>query len=138
MKRLFLDTNVILDLLAERDLFYEPIARLVTLADQQKLKLFTSPISFTTVEYVLAKSESRKSAIAKLRRFSIICKVGDTNQETVDKSLNSDFSDFEDAMQYFCALQAECDVIISRNASDFKKSSIPVMTADEFLKSQDA
>jgi len=59
--------------------------------------------------------------------------VTDANQETVDKSLFSDFRDFEDAVQYFCALQANCDVILSRNKQDFKKSELPIMNAEEYL-----
>lgn len=57
------------------------------------------------------------------------------NEETIEKGLNSDFSDFEDAVQYFSALQSGCTVIITRNGKDFRKSTIPIMTADEYLKS---
>ena len=53
----------------------------------------------------------------------------------IEKGLNSDFSDFEDSLQYFSALRTECDIIITRNGKDFKKSQIPVMTPDEFLNS---
>ena len=73
MIRIFLDTNVILDLLAERFPFYDSIAKLATLADQKKLTLVASPISFTTVDYVLNKLESRDSVLNKLRKFKIIC-----------------------------------------------------------------
>ena len=133
MKRIFLDTNVILDLLAERTPFYDSIAKVMTLADRKELELLTSPISFTTAEYVLTKFESKESALLKLQKFSILCKVAEANQETIDKSLFSLFSDFEDAVQYFCALRSRCDLILSRNRRDFKKSSLPVITAEEFL-----
>ena len=69
MSRLFLDTNVILDLLAERHPFYNSIAKIATLADQKKLILVASPLSFTTVEYVLRKFESSESVLNKLRKF---------------------------------------------------------------------
>ena len=135
MTKLFLDTNIILDLLAERNPFYQPIAKLATLADQKKLIFCASPISFTTVDYVLTKFESAKSVISKLRKFKIICQVCEINEETVEKALNSDFHDFEDALQYFSAVQANCSIIITRNGKDFKNSTIPVMTAEEFLNS---
>lgn len=135
MKRVFLDTNVILDLLAERRPFYESIATVATLADRKELLLLTSPISFTTVDYVLSKFEPKESVLIKLQKFSILCKVAEANQETIDKSLFSLFKDFEDAVQYYCALQANCDVILTRNSSDFKKSVLPVMSPDEFLMS---
>lgn len=133
MKKVFLDTNIILDLLAERTPFYEPIAKIVSLADRKELILLTSPISSTTAEYVLSKFESKESALLKLQKFAILCKVAEANQETIDKSLFSLFTDFEDAVQFQCALQAGCDLIITRNGNDFRKSTLPVMTAEEFL-----
>ncbi len=135
MTKLFLDTNIILDLLAEREGFYLPSAQLATLADEKKVILVASPISFTTVHYVLCKFESKSAALNKLRRFKIICGVCTIDDETIDKALNADFPDFEDAVQYFSALQADCTAIISRNGKDFKKASIPVMTAAEYLSS---
>lgn len=122
-----------LDLLAERRPFYYAIAKIATLADRKELELLTSPISFTTSEYVLTKFESKKSALLKLQKFSILCKVAEVNQETIDKSLFSLFSDFEDAVQYHCALKANCDVILTRNKSDFKKAALPIMTPEEFF-----
>lgn len=135
MKKVFLDTNIILDLLAERIPFYEPIAKIVSLADRKELYLLTSPISFTTVEYVLSKFESKESALLKLQKFSILCQVAEANQETIDKSLFSLFSDFEDAVQYFCALQSNCDLILTRDKLDFKNSALPIFSASEFLAS---
>jgi len=135
MKKVFLDTNIIIDLLAERDPFYESIAKIATLADQKKLQLVASPISFTTVSYILIKYEPVKSVMVKLRKFAIICEVCDVNQQIIDKSLNSNFQDFEDAVQYYSAIQSACSVLITRNGKDFIKPAIPVMTSDEFLSS---
>ncbi len=135
MKRLFLDTDIILDLLSQRDPFYESVAKVATLADRRELVLVASPISFTTVDYVLSKFESTELVLNKLRRFKILCEVGSIDQETIEKALNSDFADFEDAVQYFCAVQADCSVIITRNRKDFRQSILPIMTAAEFLSS---
>ena len=135
MKKLFLDTNIILDLLAERHPFYESIAKIATLADQKKLQLIATPISFTTVNYILSKYESMEVVLTKMRKFSIICQICEVNQEIIEKSLNSKFKDFEDAVQYFSAVNSNCNVIITRNAKDFKRSEIAIMTADEYLKS---
>jgi predicted nucleic acid-binding protein len=135
MSRIFLDTNVILDLLAQRAPFFDPIARLATLADQKKLILVVSPLSFTTVDYVLNKYESSESVLSKLRKFKIICEVCEVNEETVEKGLNSNFKDFEDSIQYYTAVQSNCTIIITRNGKDFKNSNIPIMTAEEYLSS---
>lgn len=135
MSRLFLDTNVILDLLGERVPFFDSIAKVATLADQKKLTLMVSPLSFTTIEYVLNKYETLESVLNKLRKFKIICEVCEVNEETIDKALNSNFKDFEDAVQYFTALQSNSSIIITRNGKDFKYATIPIMTAEEYLSS---
>lgn len=135
MKRLFLDTNVILDLLAERNPFYISIAKIATLADLKKIKLVSSPLSFTTIDYVLNRFESRESVLLKLRKFKMICEVCEVNELTIEKSLNSDFKDFEDAVQYFSALQSNCSIFLTRNSKDFKNTHLPMMTADEYINS---
>jgi len=135
MTRIFLDTNVILDLLAERKPFYESIAKLATLADQKKLVLVTTPLSFTTIEYILKRNENAEIVIDKLRKFKIICEVCDVNEEIIEKGLNSNFKDFEDSIQYYSAVEANCSIFITRNGKDFKNSSLPILTAEEYLKS---
>ena len=135
MNRIFLDTNVILDLLGERVPFYDSIAKVATLADQKKLTLIVSPLSFTTIDYVLNKYEIAESVLNKLRKFKIICEICEVNEETIDKALNSSFKDFENALQYFTALQANCSIIITRNGKDFKQATIPIMTGEEYLSS---
>ena len=99
MGRIFLDTNVILDLLGERAPFYNAIAKVVTLADQKSITVFVSPLSFTTADYVLSKFESSESFLTILRKFKIHCEVCFVDEETIEKGLNSSFKDFEDAVR---------------------------------------
>lgn len=134
-KRIFLDTNIVLDFLGEREPFYEPIAKIATLADKGKLTMVVSPISFATVNYFLSKYESPEIAREKLRKFKILSEVCSLNGQTIEKGLNSSIRDFEDALQYFSATESDCELIITRNGKDFKKSLLPVMTANEFLHS---
>ena len=135
MSRIFLDTNVILDLLAERVPFYESIAKVATLADEKKITLIVSPLSFTTVDYVLNKFENSQTVLNKLRKFKIICEICEVNDEIIDKALNSNFTDFEDAVQYFTALNSNTSLILTRNGKDFKLATIPIMSAEEYLSS---
>jgi predicted nucleic acid-binding protein len=134
-KRVFLDTNIVLDLLGEREPFYNSIAQLATLADQKKIELIVSPISFATVNYFLTKFDGTSVAKEKLRKFKVLCEISKIDETIVEKGLNSDFVDFEDSLQYFCAVDSECEIIITRNAKDFKHSLIPVMSAEEYIKS---
>lgn len=133
--KLFFDTNVILDFLGERDPFYLSAARIATLADKQKLTIVASALSYGTINYFLTIYYGHDKTIDKLRKFKVISEICELDKLIIEKGLNSDFPDFEDSLQYFSALRTECDIIITRNVKDFKKSEIPVMTPDEFLNS---
>lgn len=133
MERLFLDTNVVLDLLGERAHFYDAAAKIASLADQSKVELVVSSLTFATTFYILSKYESKSTLIEKIRKFKVLTKTADLTDEVLDKGLNSEFTDFEDALQYFCALKMNSDLIITRNEKDFKSSLIPVMSPTEYL-----
>jgi len=133
--RLFIDTNVMLDLLGERLPFYDSSAKIATLADKGEISIVVSALSYTTVAYILSKYERLEKVKEKLRKFKIISEISDLDEVTIEKGLNSGFADFEDSLQYFCAIKSECNVLITRNQKDFKDSVIPVMSADEYLVS---
>ena len=135
MKKIFLDTNIILDFLGEREGFYEASAKIMTLADKKKIQVYTSPSSISNVFYVLAKYENSKIALEKIRKFKLLCSMSVMDDEVVEKAINSNFKDFEDAMQYFSALASNCNIIITRNEKDFKNAMIPVMNAESYLLS---
>lgn len=133
--KLFWDTNIMLDLLGERSPFYASAAKIATLADKRKIKIIASALSYATISYFLTKYEGVEKTKDKLRKFKVISEICELDELIIEKGLNSDFSDFEDALQYYSALRSECDIIITRNGKDFKKSQIPVMTPNEFLNS---
>ncbi len=133
--RLFMDTNVMLDLLGERAPFYDAAARIASLADRGQLNLIVSALSYPTIYYLLSKFEDHGVVKEKLRKFRAVAETSDLTDNVIDKGLSSGFSDFEDAMQYHCALNANCNVLITRNEKDFKDSGISVMTPAEYLTS---
>ena len=124
-----------LDLLGERQPFYESIAKIASLAEKKVLTLVVSPLSFATVNYFLSKFENSKKAQEKLRKFNVISEICLLDAQTIEKGLNSSFHDFEDALQYISAIVSSCDLIITRNGKDFKKSLLAVMSPDKFLNS---
>ena len=132
MKCLFLDTNIVIDLLDKRDPFYKDAVRLFTIAYNKRVQLVVSPITYTTAAYLLKKHgpEGVRNLLANFRQLS---RVATTNERVIDDSIAANFSDFEDAVQYYTALKAKADVIITRNEKDFKSSKIPVMTPAEYL-----
>jgi predicted nucleic acid-binding protein len=135
MIRLFVDTNIMLDLLGERAPFYDAIAKIATLADTGEVSLIVSALSYSIVFYLLLKYEGKDKVREKLRKFKIISELAAVDAIVIEKSLNSAFANFENSLQYFCALKAECDVLLTRNQRDFKESSIPVLSAEEYLMS---
>ncbi len=134
MDIVFLDTNVVIDFLGERTPYYDSIAKVLTLADQRKVKVYVSPMSLATAHYILSRDKSNKHVLEQLRKFKVLTKISALNDVSVEKALNSDFKDFEDAMQYFSALESKCNVLITRNEKDFKHALIPVMNAEHYLK----
>jgi predicted nucleic acid-binding protein len=133
--RLFLDTNVIMDLLSERHPFYMDIARIATLSETGDVEVVASALSFATSSYFLTKYEGATIAKEKLRKLRIICPAIALDESIIDKGLNSHFSDIEDAFQYYSALSSKANFIITRNAKDFKQAEIIIMSPPEFLSS---
>lgn len=136
MDKIFFDTNIMLDFLGVREPFFYPVSKILTLAEKEKIKIILSPISFVNTNYVLIKTESETIVLEKLRKFKIICEVCEIDDLIIEKSLNSGFKDFEDAVQYYSALKANCKTIITRDAKGFLKSDLPVMSPNEYLNSR--
>ena len=135
MQKILLDTNIIIDFLGERKGFYDPAAKIITLADKKKIKIYVSAVSMATAYYVLAKYENKKAALEKVRKFKVLCEISSTNNEVFEKALNAPFDDFEDALQYFSAVENGCNLILTRNEKDFKSAMIPVMNPENYIKS---
>ena len=135
MRKLFIDTNIVIDLLAERDPFYEDAAKLFSLSDKNKVKLSVSSLTFANTNYLLQKTNSASTAKEILRKFKILTAVLSLNDKIIDLALNDNgFGDFEDAIQYYSAIENSQEILITRTLKDFKTSKIPVMTASEFIK----
>jgi predicted nucleic acid-binding protein len=118
--KVFIDTNVMLDLLGEREPYYSDIAKIATLADKGEIAMIASSLSYAIVFYLLSKNESAIKVKEKLRNFKIISEIAQLDDLVIEKGLNSNFTDFEDALQYNCTLQSECDILITHNQKDFK------------------
>lgn len=134
MESVFVDTDIILDLLGNRQPFYKYAANLFSLADKGKIKLFVSSLSFSNLNYLLSKQYSTDQARKKLLKFKTLVNVLAVNDKIVELALSSDFKDFEDGLQYFTAIENGIKKLLTRNLKDFKTAEIIVMTAEQFLK----
>ncbi len=132
-RKAFVDTDIIYDLLAKRDPFYLPAARLFTLADEGKIEIYISILSLPNIHYLLSKQTSSEEAKQILRKFKVLVHVTPLDEKIIDLALNSEFSDFEDAIQYFSALQNNIEVLLTRNLKNYRKAQISVLTAQDFI-----
>jgi predicted nucleic acid-binding protein len=133
LKTVALDSDVILDALLYRSPLDIPALNILNMGYQGKLKLFTSPVAFVNVHYFLNKfaRENKMELLTGLRKVVNISKVDET---IIDLALNSNFTDFEDAVQHYAARATGVQVIITRNLKDYKNADIPVLTPEQFLK----
>ena len=125
MEKLFLDTNIVLDLIGNREPFVKEAAFLFQLGRNKECQLFVSDLTFVNIAYI-----TRKTVLSKLRSFLTIVGGGVV---AVDHALALQADDFEDAVQYYAARQADADYIITRNKKDFSFSEIEVLTSEEYV-----
>ena len=134
MINVFVDTDVILDLLADRKPHSGFSESLFSLAEKKQLKLYVSSLSFSNLFYILRKFGNTGTAYKALQMLQSLVSVLSVNEKIVKEALNSGFTDFEDALQYFTAKENEINYLITRNVKDYKKAQMKVLSADEFLK----
>lgn len=134
MNRILVDTDIVIDLLSKRKDFYDEAADLFSRADRKELDLTISTLTFANTSYILTKLRSAKEARQILRKFKVLVELLSLDEKITQLALSDDnFPDFEDGLQYYTALENQIDIIITRNKKDFKNSTIPVLTAKEFL-----
>jgi len=139
LKSVLCDINFFLDIFLKREQFYFPAAGVFKMIEEKKLKGYICALSFPTLYYLLSKELKREKSIKILEKVRIVFHVSAVDERVIDLSLTSNFRDFEDAVQYYSAVQARADCLITRNKGDYKVDNLPVLTPEEFmaiLKSQ--
>jgi predicted nucleic acid-binding protein len=131
--KIFVDTDIIYDMLAKREPHYQAAARLFTLSDGGKIQIFISALTVANIHYLISKQLSSNEAKHIIRKFKLLVNIVPINEKIIDLALNSDFKDFEDAIQYYCALENNIELLLTRNLKDYKQAQISVMTAQDFI-----
>jgi predicted nucleic acid-binding protein len=132
MKKVFLDTNIIVDLIADRKPFSKYSIEIFKKAEEKKIKLFTSSHSIATTHYLLKKYLEEKILRDVLHNLLDYVTVIAVDTDVLKKGLRSKHKDFEDSIQILCASSVEkIDCIVTRNIKDFRDSEILVLTPDE-------
>ncbi|MDP2069408.1 MAG: PIN domain-containing protein [Lutibacter sp.] len=135
MKHILIDTDVILDLFFDREPFSENAAKILSLCEKKDIIGFVTPVIVSNVYYLLSQNAKQEKVIQKLKILMSILEVLVIDKNAIIVALNSEFKDFEDALQNYSAeLNGEIDIIITRNTKDYKKSQIGIMNPENFLK----
>ena len=132
-RKILIDINVVLDVLQKRGKDFYGSSQVLSLCADGKVTGYLSAASFGILHYILAKSIGNTSAMTTLKKIKSFLKVAAIDEAVIDSALESEFKDFEDALQYCSASQSGLTHIITRNKKDFVKADIAVLLPEEFL-----
>ena len=136
MKKVFLDTNILIDLIADRKPFSKYAIAIFRKAETKEFQLYTSSHSIATSHYLLKKYKEEKELRKVLSDLLDYLTLIPVDADIINKSLRSRHKNFEDSIQIFCASSIKkMDCIITRNTKDFKNSDIPAFNPDEIILS---
>ncbi len=135
MKRVFLDTNIIIDFLEQREPFFKAAANVIDLGAKKKIELYTSSISLLNCIYIIRKRVGYAKAVESVKLLMQILDVSPVTKTEFESALNTETTDIEDLTQYQSAMTAGCGFIITRNAKHFPQNGIAILSPDDFLQS---
>jgi len=131
--KLFIDTNVVLDVLAQREPWFADSARLLAHIEQGGASGHIAAHTLTTLHYLLARHLGQQKTAAVLIELTTLIRVEPVDHQILQQALALGWRDFEDAVQAVTAAQCQADYLVTRNPRDFKQSLVPVITPSEFL-----
>ena len=129
MDRLFLDTNIVIDLVGGRSPYDTDAARLMTRADRGDVEVVVTPLTIANTFYTVGRHADADRLRQALRTLRTLVHLAPMHTDVVDRALGRSAPDFEDVLQYEAAVSAGCTVLITRNARDFSFAHLPVMDA---------
>ncbi len=132
----FIDLNILLDVLQKREPFYNASAQVLALIETGLVTGYIASHSLPTLFYLIRKERGVSEARAVLTNMLQILKVAPVDQTTIEQALNLDYPDYEDAVQMMAAVQQKVEAVITRNGQDFKPALLPVIQPVDFLASR--
>jgi predicted nucleic acid-binding protein len=129
--RVFLDTDVILDLLLRREPFFAAAAELFLAVQDGNIEACVSPLIFSNLSYILGQQSAAPEVIGTLRKLRLVVRVLPVDEKILDLALSSTFKDFEDAIQYYTAFTNGLEAVVTRNKRDYREAKLPILNARE-------
>ncbi len=133
MKKVFIDTDIFLDTILDRKPYSKFSNELLSLCEQNEITGYTSCLVIANIYYIINKIANYQKAINAIGKIRSLTAVLPFTDKEIGESVNAEFRDFEDGIQYFIAVNHKIDCLITRNAKDFRKTTISILTPKEFL-----
>lgn len=131
--RILFDTNIVLDVLLDREPFSSAAAKLFSKVESGEISGYVCATTITTIHYLARKVIGADSAIEEINKLLKLFEVAPVNRAVLDSALSSDFQDFEDAVLHESATYREAQGIVTRDLAGFKGSKINVYSPEELL-----
>ena len=132
--RVFLDTNILLDIIEGRQKFLLASSNVFDLGVRGQILMFATPLTFANCVYTARKNVGYEKAVNGLKSLKNYVRTAAMDDDQVNAALSSDAPDFEDMLQYEAAIAAQCDVIVTRDKKrHFPSGVIPVLSPETFL-----
>ncbi len=138
MRRPLLDINILLDVLGQREPFLADAARIWSAVETGRITGLISADSFTTVYCLLRRASNARVALRGMKLMRGLFTVVPVDAQIISQALDSPVRDFEDAIQYHCAIRGNADCIVTRDLHDYRNAELPVLAPDAFLASLEA
>ena len=133
MMNLFVDTNVLLDVIAKRVQFLADSSAIWSLAESGQVTGLIASVSVTNIYYIIRKLSDHRTAMRAMVELRGIFTFAACDGQVISQAIEARMPDFEDAVQYFSALHAGADVLVTRNPKHFPRGAVPVVTPTEYL-----
>lgn len=135
MKKIFIDTDIFLDTIIDRKPHSEFSNELLSLCEQNEISGYTSCLVIANIYYIINKVANHQKAIQAIGKIRSLVSILPFTDKEIGESINAEFKDFEDGIQYFIAVNHKIDCLITRNTKDYRKANISILTPKEFLQS---
>ncbi|MGM9699460.1 MAG: type II toxin-antitoxin system VapC family toxin [Prevotella sp.] len=131
--KVFLDANIIIDVVQNRSDFVEQSSKVLQSGLEGFIDLCASDVTFTTVSFYARKQRTTEQLYEVMQSLRDFIDVVPTGRIAIDWALQRKAKDFEDSVQYYAALRAGADYIVSRNVRDYPFDDVPVVTPQDFF-----
>lgn len=132
--KILIDTNIILDYALIRQPFYDLADRIFVLVEQEKIMGYVCASTFTDLFYIFRKPRGKEWTLAFLSELANLCHITSVDSVIIKEALTKHHKDFEDDIQYYSAVFANLDAIVTRNLSDFPNDSLRILSPEQLLQ----